>query len=92
MKQILTKLKEYNPKDFKDWKEHGLTELFFQYVRDKRQELRDYILNEFDGCAINAGKIDDIKTRQAFASCLGALDSVSLEAMIEYYEGKQGNE
>lgn len=86
MKQeILNKLKEYNPQDFKDWKKTGLAEILFAYLKDKKEELRQYVLNEFDGCAISESNLADIKLRQAFASCLGAIESLTFEDIKEYY-------
>lgn len=84
-KQILQRLQAYSPQDFKQWKKDGLAELLFLYLNAKREELRKYILNEFDGCTIAKDKMDGILTRQAFAACLKAVNEVTLNDMIDFY-------
>ena len=86
--KILNKLTEYNPQDYKDWKKSGLAEIFFAYLSDKKDELRQYVLNEFDGCAISEKNLPDIKLRQAFASCISAIETLTWEDIKDYYAEK----
>ena len=87
-KQTLIQLKDYSPKDFEAWKNSGLTKIFFNYLKDKNEDIRNMVMADFDGWAINAEKLPLVERRQTFSACLRDVMDVELNDMIEYYEGK----
>ena len=87
--EISQMLKEYKPQDFKQWKESGLTKLFFQYLQDKNEDIRQMVLADFDGWSINSEKLPILERRQTFSACLRDVINVELEDLQEYYEGKE---
>ncbi len=88
----LSDLKDYTPQDFKQWKDSGITKVFFQYLRDKSKDIDDLVLAQFHGGSF----MDDTKRRlyerqQAFSACLNDIDAMDLQSMIDYYEGKDND-
>ena len=89
----LSDLKDYTPQDFKQWKDSGITKVFFQYLRDKSKDIDDLVLAQFHGGRF----MDDAERRlyerqQAFSACLNDIDAMDLQSIIDYYEGKEGKD
>lgn len=90
MTTTLTKLKDYTPQDFQQWKNSGLTQIFFQYLTDKNKDIQNLVLADFNGW--QPLKPETYTNRQAFAACLREVCDMDLQSMIEYYEGKEEND
>lgn len=88
----LSNLKDYTSQDFKQWKESGLTKIFFEYLKDKSKDIDNLILAEFHGATpMDETHRQIYERRQAISNCLNDINAMNLQSMIDYYEGKDND-
>ena len=90
-------LKNYTQQDFRQWKEDGFSKIFFKFLKDKSEDIKKMVVDDFSSWAPMSGeKLKIYENRQAFYRCLIEVLETDFESIDDYYkaieeENEDGN-
>lgn len=80
-------LKNYTKQDFKQWKEDGFSKIFFKFLKDKSEDIKQMVVDDFSSWSpMNIEKLKIYENRQAFFRCILEILETDFESIDEYYK------
>lgn len=80
-------MSDFDKKQWDSWKEDPMTQLFFEYIRQKRFDVTRFRLGLLDECAASELPIEGLARAAGISAVLRDLQNLTFEGLTESLQG-----